>query len=46
MHHDLPLITTIAAGLGLALVLGFVAALVRGGGARATAAPPGDEAAT
>jgi CPA2 family monovalent cation:H+ antiporter-2 len=26
VHHDLPLITTIAAGLGLALVLGFVAA--------------------
>src|SRR6188508_1988163 len=26
MDHDLPLITTIAAGLGLALILGFVAA--------------------
>src|SRR6185436_7636440 len=26
MDHDLPLITTIAAGLGLALVLGFIAA--------------------
>ncbi|MGV3493205.1 MAG: YbaL family putative K(+) efflux transporter [Ramlibacter sp.] len=29
MHHDLPLITTIAAGLGLALVLGFLAARLR-----------------
>ncbi len=29
MHHDLPLITTIAAALGLALVLGFVAARLR-----------------
>lgn len=29
MHHDLPLITTIAAGLGLALILGFVAARAR-----------------
>lgn len=29
MHHDLPLITTVAAGLGLALVLGFVAARLR-----------------
>jgi CPA2 family monovalent cation:H+ antiporter-2 len=29
MHHDLPLITTIAAGLGLALVLGFVAARLK-----------------
>ena len=29
MHHDLPLITTIAAALGLALVLGFVAARLK-----------------
>jgi len=29
MHQNLPLITTIAAGLGLALVLGFVAARLR-----------------
>lgn len=29
MHHDLPLISTIAAALGLALVLGFVAARVK-----------------
>lgn len=29
MEHNIPLITTIAAGLGLALVLGFVAARVR-----------------
>ncbi|HVE55071.1 MAG TPA: cation:proton antiporter, partial [Ramlibacter sp.] len=29
MHHDLPLITTIAAALGLALVLGFIAARLR-----------------
>ncbi|HEY0824068.1 MAG TPA: YbaL family putative K(+) efflux transporter [Ramlibacter sp.] len=29
MDHDLPLITTIAAGLGLALVLGFLAARLR-----------------
>jgi CPA2 family monovalent cation:H+ antiporter-2 len=29
MHHDLPLITTIAAGLGLALVFGFLAARMR-----------------
>src|SRR3954463_10797930 len=29
MHHDLPLITTIAAGLGLALLLGFVAARLK-----------------
>ncbi|GAB3770799.1 cation:proton antiporter [Ramlibacter monticola] len=29
MDHNLPLITTIAAGLGLALVLGFVAARLR-----------------
>src|SRR5690606_9290084 len=29
MHHELPLITTIAAALGLALVLGFVAARLR-----------------
>src|SRR4051812_25431745 len=29
MHHDLPLITTIAAGLGLALVFGFLAARLR-----------------
>jgi CPA2 family monovalent cation:H+ antiporter-2 len=29
MHHDLPLITTIAAALGLALVLGFLAARLR-----------------
>ena len=29
MHDDLPLITTIAAGLGLALVLGFVAVRLR-----------------
>ncbi|RYF18731.1 MAG: Kef family K(+) transporter [Comamonadaceae bacterium] len=29
MHHELPLITTIAAALGLALVLGFLAARLR-----------------
>lgn len=29
MHHDLSLITTIAAGLGLALVLGFIAARLK-----------------
>jgi CPA2 family monovalent cation:H+ antiporter-2 len=29
MEHDLPLITTIAAGLGLALVLGFIAARLK-----------------
>jgi len=29
MDHDLPLITTIAAGLGLALVFGFIAARMR-----------------
>jgi CPA2 family monovalent cation:H+ antiporter-2 len=29
MDHDLPLITTIAAGLGLALVFGFIAARLR-----------------
>ena len=29
MHHDLPLITTIAAALGLALVFGFLAARMR-----------------
>ncbi|HZN48972.1 MAG TPA: cation:proton antiporter, partial [Ramlibacter sp.] len=29
MDHDLPLITTIAAGLGLALVFGFLAARLR-----------------
>ena len=29
MHDDLPLITTIAAGLGLALVFGFLAARLR-----------------
>ena len=29
MEHNIPLITTIAAGLGLALVLGFVAARLR-----------------
>src|SRR3954469_8399021 len=29
MDHDLPLITTIAAGLGLALVLGFIAARLK-----------------
>ncbi|WP_284620143.1 YbaL family putative K(+) efflux transporter [Aquabacterium humicola] len=29
MHHDLPLITTLAAALGLALVLGFVAARLK-----------------
>lgn len=29
MHHDLPLITTIAAGLGLALIFGFAAARLR-----------------
>jgi CPA2 family monovalent cation:H+ antiporter-2 len=29
MHHDLPLITTIAAALGVALVFGFVAARAR-----------------
>src|SRR6186713_2479172 len=29
MHHDIPLITTIAAALGLALVFGFLAARLR-----------------
>ena len=29
MDHNIPLITTIAAGLGLALVLGFVAARLK-----------------